>query len=44
MTKDLAIAVKGSTNVTEGVDYVCTEKFMEETDKKFQAEWKRIMQ
>ena len=35
MTKDLAILVKGTTQVTEGKDYLVTEGFMDKVDQNF---------
>lgn len=43
MTKDLAILVKGSNNVSEGSDYLVTEGFMDKVDVNFQQEWSKIM-
>jgi len=43
MTKDLAILVKGSNKVVEGVDYLVTEAFMDKVDQNFQIEWAKIM-
>ena len=43
MTKDLAILVKGSTQVTEGSDYLVTEAFLDKIDQNFQQDWAKIM-
>ena len=43
MTKDLAILVKGSNQVSEGTDYLVTEAFMDKVDSNFQQEWSKIM-
>jgi isocitrate dehydrogenase len=43
MTKDLAILVKNTNKVKEGSDYLVTEAFMDAVDKRFQADWSKIM-
>jgi len=43
MTKDLAILVKNSNKVKEGSDYLVTEAFMDAVDKRFQADWSKVM-
>jgi len=44
MTKDLAIVALGRSNLTEGKDFVVTEKFMEEVDKRFKVQWAKVVQ
>ena len=39
MTKDLAILATGRWDVKEGKDYLVTEAFMDEIDKKFKVKW-----
>lgn len=42
MTKDLAILVKGTSNLKEGKDFLVTEKYMEQVDKVFAQKWAKI--
>jgi isocitrate dehydrogenase len=44
MTKDLAIVALNRSNLTEGKEYVVTEKFMEEVDKRFKVQWAKVVQ
>jgi len=39
MTKDLAILATGRWDVKEGKDFLVTEAFMDEIDKKFKVKW-----